>query len=70
MGDVKFLSMEKLVELKERIKQVVETNEFKKIQDFSSFGKQIYKRTNAQKQIPDITIEVKLITTLGALSDK
>jgi hypothetical protein len=46
-GNGKSLSVEGLLELKERIKQVVETDEFKKIQDFSSFGKQIYEKKNA-----------------------
>jgi hypothetical protein len=58
-----------LLELKELIKQVIETDEFKRIRDFSSFGKQIYERGNAHRQIPDITVENKMRTTLGALSD-
>jgi hypothetical protein len=61
--------VEGLLELKQRIKHVVETDEFKKIQDFSSFGKQIYEKKNAYRQTPDITIEAKMMTTLAPLSD-
>jgi hypothetical protein len=45
----------------------VETDDFKKIQDFSSFGEQIW---DACRKVPNITIEVKMKTTLGPLSDK